>query len=178
MSKNGKVQQSYFMLQKIAKPSRGFGSVVNYCSRASFLVRREFQKVLKFLANVSRIPGRVLLVICSQTCHFLCAGPTQDVRDVRKIFVNPQTRSRQFAECLAPRASSEVRPIIYRPFCEPFAYVLRHSHDIRTYVVRTSHKLRKATPLSRDIRRKKNSDEFGCPVFSTFASFANRSRAP
>ena len=80
------------MLQKIAKPSRMFGSVVN-CSRASFLVRREFQNFLKFLANVSRIPGRVLLVICSQTClqnFVICAGPTQDVRDIRKIFVNPQ----------------------------------------------------------------------------------------
>ena len=50
-------------------------------------------KNLKFLANVSRIPGRVLPVICSQTClksFVICAGPTQDVRDVRKIFVNPQ----------------------------------------------------------------------------------------
>ena len=53
----------------------------------------------KILANVSRIPVvSVLLVICSQTCYVLklsfvimqCAGPTQDVRDVRKIFVNPQ----------------------------------------------------------------------------------------
>ena len=45
--------------------------------------------------------------------------------------------------CRMSRASSEVCPIISRPFCERFAYVLRHSHDIRTYVVRTSHKLRK-----------------------------------
>ena len=45
--------------------------------------------------------------------------------------------------CRMSRASSEVRPIISRPFCELFAYVWRHSHDIRTYVVRTSHKLRK-----------------------------------
>ena len=47
----------------------------------------------KIIANVSRIPGRVLLVICSQTCFksfVICAGSTQDVRDVRKIFVNPQ----------------------------------------------------------------------------------------
>ena len=90
--KNCKVQKSYFMLQKIAKPLRGFWSVVN-CSRASFLVRWDFQKISKFLANVSRIPGRVLLVICSQAClksFVICAGPTQDVRDVRKIFVNPQ----------------------------------------------------------------------------------------
>ena len=64
-------------------------------------------KKKKNLANVSRIPGRVLLVICSQTClksFVICAGPTQDMRDVRKIFVNPQTRSRQFAECLAQAA--------------------------------------------------------------------------
>ena len=88
VKKNGNDQQSYFMLQKIGKPSLGFGSVVN-CSRASFLVRR---KKKKFLANVSRIPGRVLLVICSQTClqsFVICAWPTQDVRDVRKQRSSP-----------------------------------------------------------------------------------------
>ena len=74
---------------------RRFGWPPTNCSRASFLVRRELKKKknMKFLANVSRIPCRVLLVICSQTClksFVICAGPTQDVRDVRKIFVNPQ----------------------------------------------------------------------------------------
>ena len=136
--KNCKVQQSYFMLQKIAKPSRGFGSVVN-SSRASFLVRREFQKILKFLANVSRIPGRVLLVICSQTClksFVICAGPTQDMRDVRKIFVNPQTRSRQFAECLAQAAK------FARLFLDLSANFLRTSWDILTTFAHTSWELR------------------------------------
>ena len=153
MSKNGKVQQSYFMLQKIAKPSRGFGSVVN-CSRASFLVRREFQKVLTFLANVSRIPGRVLLVICSQTClkSFVILMRRTYSRRARCSQNLRKSPNQITTVCRMSRASSEVCPIIYRPFCEPFAYVLRHSHDIRTYVVRTSHKLRKATPLSRDIR--------------------------
>ena len=54
--KNGKVQQSYFMLQKIAKPSRGFGSVVN-CLRASFLVRREFQKKIEISCERFPHPG-------------------------------------------------------------------------------------------------------------------------
>ena len=52
---NGKVQHSYFRLQKFAKHVQGF---VN-CSRESFLVRREFQKSLKFLANVSSIPRTI-----------------------------------------------------------------------------------------------------------------------
>ena len=62
---------------------------------------------LKFLANVSRIPGHVLLVICSQTClksFVICAGPHSRRARCRKIIVNPQTRSRQFAECLAQAA--------------------------------------------------------------------------
>ena len=49
---------SYFSLQKFAKHTRGFGSVV-ICSREWF--GGKFKKSLKFLANVSRIPGRDLL---------------------------------------------------------------------------------------------------------------------
>ena len=60
MYANVENQHSYFRLQNVAKHARGFGSVVN-CSRESFFVRPEFQKSLKFLANVSSIPGRDLL---------------------------------------------------------------------------------------------------------------------
>ena len=49
--KNGRVQHSYSRLQKFTKHAQGF---VN-CSRELFLVRHEFQKSLKFLANVSSI---------------------------------------------------------------------------------------------------------------------------
>ena len=52
MSNNGTVQHLYFRLQKFTKLVRQF---VN-CSRESFLVRREFQTSLKFLANISSIP--------------------------------------------------------------------------------------------------------------------------
>ena len=47
----------------------------------------------KFLRTFPASRVVFLLVICSQTClksFVICAGPTQDVRDVRKIFVNPQ----------------------------------------------------------------------------------------
>ena len=54
--KNGK--HSYFRLQKFAKHARGFGSIIN-CLRESYLVRREFQKSLKFLKNDSSIFGRL-----------------------------------------------------------------------------------------------------------------------
>ena len=56
--KNGKVQHSYFRLQKFAKLVQGQQGFVN-CSRESFLVRREFKKSLKFLANVSSIPRTI-----------------------------------------------------------------------------------------------------------------------
>ena len=79
--------------------------------------------------------------------------------------------------CRMSRASSEVRSIISRPFCELFAYVLRHSHDIRTYVVRTSHKLRK-NGYCRETFGEKLLRILDFAIFSTFASFANRSRAP
>ena len=52
---NCQVQHSYFRLQKFAKHARRFVK----CSRTSVLVRREFQKSLKFLANVSNIPRTI-----------------------------------------------------------------------------------------------------------------------
>ena len=93
--KNGKVQQSYVMLQKIAKPSRGFGSVVN-CSRASFFSSAGISTTTKNEISCERFPAsRVVFYSWFVLKHVLksfviCAGPTQDVRDVHKIFVNPQ----------------------------------------------------------------------------------------
>ena len=76
--------------------------------------------------------------------------------------------------CRMSRASSEVRPIIYRPFCEPFAYVLRHSHIRRENFAQTS---QGDSIVARHSGGGKFS-EFWTAIFSTFASFANRSRAP
>ena len=53
--KNGKVQHSYFRLQKFAKHAQGF---VN-CLWESFLVRQEFLKSFKFLANVCSTPRTI-----------------------------------------------------------------------------------------------------------------------
>ena len=80
----------------------------------------------KVLANVSRITGRDLLVICSRTClksFVICALPTHDVRNVRKIFVKPQTDSDSLENISRmSHESSEGRPIISRPINELFAF--------------------------------------------------------
>ena len=69
------------------------------------------------------------LATCSRKClksFVICARSSHDVRDVCKIFVKLQTDSESFENVSRmSRESSEVRPIIYPPIHELFAYFLR-----------------------------------------------------
>ena len=105
-AKNANVKKlhSHFRLQKFAKPARGFRSVIN-CSWESFLVCREFPKSLKFFANISRILGRDLLVICSRKCQksfviYMCMTYSRRAWCSQNLCETP-SRFRQFGECLA-----------------------------------------------------------------------------
>ena len=64
MSKNGKVQHSYFGLQQFAKHALGF---VN-CLRESFLVRREFLKVWNFLRTFPAFREQLMTLLNPRTC--------------------------------------------------------------------------------------------------------------
>ena len=68
------------------------------------------------------------------------------MRDVRKIFVKPQTDSDSLENVSRmSRESSEVRPIISRPIHELFAYFfVRSSH----HAVRTNHAEVSAAPAT------------------------------